>query len=187
MGDPFRAVMLMPGVSSVVSGVAYPVVRGTAPAATGYFLDGVRVPLLYHLMLGPAVVHPDFIESVDFYPGAPPPEYGRLLGGAIDGKVRRPRDDRWHGTVYADLINAGGLVEYPVAKTETNFTVAGRVSYTAWLTAALANLAMSSTSEARNRSSCSTSDYQARVEQVLWGGGCGSSLAATTRWGLTDS
>ena len=28
LGDPFRVVMLLPGVSSVVSGIAYPVVRG---------------------------------------------------------------------------------------------------------------------------------------------------------------
>lgn len=173
MGDPFRVVMLLPGVSGLASGIAYPVVRGTAPAATGYFLDGVRIPLLYHLALGPAVVHPDFIDSVDFYPGAPPPEYGRLLGGAIDGKIRKPRDDRWHGTVYADLINAGGLVEYPVAKTETSFTVAGRISYTAWLTALLANAFMKASANTNEKNPSVVLDfwdYQARVEQALWGG-----------------
>jgi TonB family protein len=171
MGDPFRAVMLLPGVSSLASGIAYPVVRGTAPAATGYFLDGVRVPFLYHLGLGPAVVHPDFIDAVDFYPGAPPSEYGRLLGGAIEGRIRRSRDDRWHGTVYADLINAGGLVEYPVAKTGTNFTVAGRVSYTPWLTALVANAAMKTNSNEKSASVVLDFwDYQARVEQELWGG-----------------
>lgn len=171
MGDPFRVVMLLPGVSSLASGIAYPVVRGTAPAATGYFLDGVRVPLLYHLALGPAVVHPDFIDSVDFHPGAPPTEYGRLLGGAIEGRIRRPRDDRWHGTVYADLINAGGLVEYPVAKTGTSFTVAGRVSYTPWLTALVANAAMKTGSNQKIASVVLDFwDYQARVEQELWGG-----------------
>ena len=171
MGDPFRVVMLLPGVSSIVSGVAYPVVRGTAPAATGYFLDGVRVPLLYHLVLGPAVVHPDFIESVDFYPGAPPPQYGRLLGGALDGKIRRPRDDRWHGTVYADLINAGGLVEYPLASTGTSFTVAGRLSYTPLLIALLSNSLMPSEPGRTNpKVVLDFWDYQARVEQGLWGG-----------------
>ncbi len=171
MGDPFRVVMLLPGVSGIVSGLAYPVVRGTSPASTGYFLDGVRVPLLFHLALGPAVVHPDFLDSVDFYPGAPPPEYGRLLGGAIDGKIRKPRDDRWHGSVYADLINAGGLIEYPVAKTGTDFTVAGRVSYTPWLTALLASSVIKASSSGKTPSVVLDFwDYQARVEQALWGG-----------------
>ncbi|HTP30444.1 MAG TPA: TonB family protein, partial [Anaeromyxobacteraceae bacterium] len=89
MGDPFRVIMLMPGVGSMLSGVAYPVVRGAAPASTGYYLDGVRVPVLFHLFLGPAVIHPDFIDGIDFIPGAPPPRYGRLLGGVIEGKTTR--------------------------------------------------------------------------------------------------
>ncbi|RYZ34524.1 MAG: TonB family protein, partial [Myxococcaceae bacterium] len=42
LGDPFRVVMLMPGVGSLASGISYPVVRGSQPAATGFFLDGVR-------------------------------------------------------------------------------------------------------------------------------------------------
>ncbi|MFT3712163.1 MAG: hypothetical protein QM817_31350 [Archangium sp.] len=54
MGDPFRVAMLLPGVSSIASGLSYPVVRGAQPAATGFFVDGVKVPQLYHLLAGPA-------------------------------------------------------------------------------------------------------------------------------------
>jgi TonB family protein len=169
MGDPFRVVMLMPGVASLVSGVAYPVVRGTAPASTGYFIDGVRVPILYHLFLGPAVVHPDFLEAVDFYPGAPPPQYGRLMGGVIDGRIAKTRDDRVHGSAYADLINAGGLLEYPLEKTGTNVTLAGRFSYTAWLAALVANSVMPEPEEGRTNPKLVLDfwDYQARVEQRI--------------------
>jgi TonB family protein len=162
MGDPFRVVMLLPGVSAMASGIAYPVVRGTQPSSTGYYLDGIRVPLLFHLFLGPAVVHPDFIDAIDFYPGVPPPEYGRLLGGVIDGKISRPRDGRLHATAYADVINAGGFVEQPIEATGTNFTAAGRVSYTAWLLALGARLL------ARDgAATLDFYDYQARLEQKL--------------------
>ena len=126
MGDPFRVMMLMPGVGSMLSGVAYPVVRGSQPSSTGYYLDGIRVPILFHLFLGPAVLHPDFIDTIDFYPGTPPPKYGRLMGGAIDGRLSKPRDDRVHGSAYADLINAGVFLEYPFESTGTNISVAGR-------------------------------------------------------------
>ncbi|WP_241758570.1 TonB-dependent receptor domain-containing protein [Pyxidicoccus parkwayensis] len=129
-GDPFRVIMLMPGVASVASGLGYPVVRGGQPAATGYFLDGVRIPMLYHLLLGPAVIHPDFIDAIDFYPGSPPVQYGRVLGGAVEGRLSRPHEDRLHATAYADLINAGGFVEVPFESTGTSITVAGRYSYT---------------------------------------------------------
>ncbi|MBI3183064.1 MAG: TonB-dependent receptor [Myxococcales bacterium] len=167
MGDPFRVVMLLPGVSSILSGVAYPVVRGSSPASTGYFLDGIRVPLLFHLFLGPAVVHPDFIDGIDFYPGGVPVRYGRLLGGVIDGRVSRPREKGPHATAYADLINAGGFAEYTVENTGTNFTLAGRLSYTPWLIALAAN---SFAPESPQKVVMDFSDYQARVEQRLSAG-----------------
>lgn len=164
MGDPFRVVMLLPGVSTIISGVAYPVVRGSQPAATGYFLDGVRVPILFHLLLGPAVVHPDFIEAIDFYPGAPPPQFGRLLGGVIEGKISRARDDRVHTTGYVDLINAGAFLEVPISQTGTNLTLAGRLSYTPWL---LAILASTATGAQHTRVVLDFYDYQGRIEQRI--------------------
>jgi TonB family protein len=166
MGDPFRVMMLMPGVGSMLSGVAYPVVRGSQPAATGYFLDGIRVPILFHLFLGPAVIHPDFIDTIDFYPGNPPTQYGRLTGGAVEGRLSRPRDDRFHGSAYADLINAGLFAEYPFKSTGTNVTVAGRLSYTPWLIALGANaLALPGSND--SKLVLDFYDYQARIEQEV--------------------
>ena len=51
-GDPFRVIQTLPGVASVVSLLPFPVVRGASPSSTGFLLDGTRVPLLYHLLLG---------------------------------------------------------------------------------------------------------------------------------------
>jgi TonB family protein len=171
-GDPFRVVMLLPGVSSIASGVSYPVVRGAQPAATGNFIDGVRVPFLFHLLLGPAVVHPDFIDRLDFYPGVPPPQYGRILGGAIDASTSRPRDDRLHATAYADLINAGAFVEYPFQQTGTHVTVAGRISYTPWIVARIAAFTSQPDPEGyRTHPTADFYDYQARVDQAVPGGG----------------
>ncbi|WP_237078959.1 TonB family protein [Myxococcus xanthus] len=169
MGDPFRVVMLLPGVGSMVSGVAYPVVRGSQPAATGYFLDGIRVPILFHLFLGPAVIHPDFIDAIDFYPGSPPPRYGRLMGGAIDGRLSRPRDDGVHGSAYADLINAGFFIETPFKDTGTNVSLAGRYSYTPWLIALAANQLQAPPPPGRENPKVVLDfwDYQGRVEQRL--------------------
>ncbi|RKI55145.1 TonB family protein [Corallococcus sp. AB049A] len=164
LGDPFRVVMLMPGVGSLASGISYPVVRGSQPAATGFFLDGVRIPMLYHLLLGPAVVHPDFIDTVDFYSGAPPVQYGRVLGGAVEGRLSRPREDRLHFTAYADLINAGGFIEQPFESTGTSVSLAGRISYTAMLISLAANAFQKKEAEQLRAGFW---DYQARVEQKV--------------------
>ncbi|MDY7232001.1 TonB family protein [Hyalangium rubrum] len=163
-GDPFRVVMLMPGVGSLASGASYPVVRGSQPAATGFFLDGIRVPMLYHLLVGSAVVHPDFIESLDFHPGMPSVRYGRLLGGAVEGHVRRPREQRLHATAYADLINSGVFVEQPFPSTGTSVSVAGRISYSALLLSAVANTLQQ---PGAGRVRANFWDYQARVEQKV--------------------
>ncbi len=165
-GDPFRVVMLMPGVGSMLSGISYPVVRGSQPASTGYFLDGVRVPILFHLFLGPAVIHPDFIDTIDFFPGNAPTQYGRLTGGAVEGRLTRPRDDRLHGSAYADLLNAGLFVEYPFKSTGTNVSLAGRISYTPWLIALAAN-ALQPPGFNDSKLVLDFYDYQARVEQEV--------------------
>ncbi|MCP3143507.1 TonB-dependent receptor domain-containing protein [Pyxidicoccus xibeiensis] len=163
-GDPFKVIMLMPGVASVASGLGYPVVRGGQPASTGYFLDGVRVPMLYHLLLGPAVIHPDFIDTIDFHPGTPPVQYGRLMGGAVEGRLSKPREDRLHVTAYADLVNSGGFIEYPFESTGTSVTVAGRYSYMGLLIPvayAIFN------NEEEHRLHAGFWDYQVRVEQKV--------------------
>ncbi|MCP3143237.1 TonB-dependent receptor domain-containing protein [Pyxidicoccus xibeiensis] len=163
-GDPFRVVMLMPGVGSLASGLGYPVVRGGQPAATGFFIDGVRVPMLYHLLLGPAVVQPEFIDTLDFFPGTPPVQYGRLLGGAVEGRVSRPREDRLHATASLDFINSGVFLEAPIHATGTHVSVAGRMSYTGLL-ASLVTDALSSAGSSSIEAEFW--DYQARVEQPV--------------------
>src|SRR4029078_6001025 len=76
-GDPFRAVMLLPGVASVFSGLGYPVIRGGARGQRGLFIKDVKVPLLSPRGFAPAVVHPLYLDSLDFPPGNCPAEFGR--------------------------------------------------------------------------------------------------------------
>lgn len=171
MGDPLRAIMLMPGVGSVFSGVAYPVVRGSEPAGTGYYLDGVPVPLLFHLFVGPSVVHPDFIDSLDFYAGAPPPKYGRLMGGAVDAKTTQPRHEGVRASVTLDLLNAGAFVEVPIERTGTDVTLAGRFSFAPWLFSLIANASRGLVpGQGDSKVVLAYYDYQARVDQQLAAG-----------------
>ena len=167
-GEPLRGVMQLPGVSGVASGLAYPVVRGTQPAATGYFVERVRVPQLFHAIVGLSVLHPDFVEKIDFFPGLPPVAYGRLLGGAVDVTAARPRDGRAHATLSLDLVNASAFVAVPIEKTGTEVTAAGRYSYTPLIGAKVAGALWPGT-EGRPAPTPVANfwDYQARVAQRL--------------------
>ena len=163
-GEPLRVVMLLPGVVTPLSGLNYPVVRGAVPAATGLYLDGVRVPQLYHLMAGNSVVHPEFIESIDFYPSNAPTRFGRISGGVISANVAKARDDRIHVTVEPSILATSAFLEVPIKETGTNITVAGNVNYAAWL---LGLLSAAGAFGPDVRPVLESYDYQARIEQKV--------------------
>ncbi|WP_437758188.1 TonB-dependent receptor plug domain-containing protein [Sorangium sp. So ce1389] len=127
-GDPFRAIEALPGVTPIASGVPYFFVRGAPPGNVGYFVDGVRVPLLYHVALGPSVIHPALVERVDLYPGGFPARFGRYIGGVIAGETREPAR-LFHGEGNIRLFDAGALVEAPWADGRGTALVGGRYAY----------------------------------------------------------
>jgi TonB family protein len=129
-GDPFRAVEAMPGVTPILSGVPFFFVRGAPPGNVGYFLDGIRVPLLYHIGLGPSVVHPAIVERVDLHPGGYPARFGRFAGGIVAAETTPPRHEL-HGEASLRLVDAGLLLEAPVADHRVSVLAGGRYSYTA--------------------------------------------------------
>jgi TonB family protein len=131
-GDPFRAIEVLPGVTPIVAGLPFFYVRGAPPGNIGYFLDGVRVPYLFHAAAGPSVVHPAIVERVDLYAGGYPARFGRYSGAIVSAETTEPRAD-WHGEGVIRLVDAGALVEGGFADGRGTALVGGRYSYTAGL------------------------------------------------------
>lgn len=129
-GDPFRAIEILPGVTPIISGLPFFYVRGAPPGNVGYFLDGVRVPYLFHAAAGPSVVHPAIVERVDLYAGGYPAKHGRFAGAIVSAEATEPRTD-WHGEANLRLVDAGALVEGGFADDRGTALVGGRYSYTA--------------------------------------------------------
>lgn len=127
-GDAFRVIEALPGVTPLVSGLPYFLVRGAPPGNTGFFIDGVRVPALFHLGVGAAVVHPGLIDRVDFYPGGYPARFGRFTGGILSGEIART-PDRPHAEASVRLLDAGGLVSTPFADGRGDVVASGRYGY----------------------------------------------------------
>jgi hypothetical protein len=149
-GDPFRAIEALPGVVPLVSGVPYFYVRGAPPGNVGYFLDGIRVPLLFHMGLGPSVIHPAFISEVELTPGAVP-SVGRSSAGAVTAGLTEPSGTvRAEGTLRA--VDTGAFVEAPFDEGRGAAMAGGRVSYAGWLF-----------SVAQSATSLGYWDYAARV------------------------
>ena len=106
LGDPFRVIESLPGVVPVLWPLPIYAVRGSNPGNTGYFIDGLRVPALFHFALGPAVIHPQFLDSLTFYPSAYPPGYGRYVGGVVAAETATAPNDRLRGSLDVRLYDA---------------------------------------------------------------------------------
>jgi len=137
-GDPFRAVSVLPGVAPLVTGLPVFYVRGSPPGNLGFFIDGIRVPLLFHAFLGPAVVHPRMLEGTTLYAGGYPASFGRFAGGIVSGDLSQSRGE-FNGEWNVRLIDAGLYLDVPFAEGKGSLIAAGRYSFTALLISLLSN------------------------------------------------
>jgi hypothetical protein len=138
-GDPFRAVASLPGVTPIVSTVPFFFMRGAPPGNTGYFIDGIRVPQLFHVLLGPAVIPPSLIKGLDVYEGGYPASYGRFAGGIIAAETQSP-SDTLHGQASVRLTDAGAMVSTPFDGDRGHVTASGRYSYSGLILSALTDV-----------------------------------------------
>lgn len=122
LGDPLRAVANLPGTVRTPLDMGWLLVRGGNPEHTAVYIDGVRVPLVYHLGGFSSVVHPAYVERVDFLAGGGPARYGRALAGTVD-LVTRGQLPAAEARLGANLVFAGAFASAPVGPV----TVSGSV------------------------------------------------------------
>lgn len=151
-GDPFRVVEALPGVSPWISGLPYFYVRGMSPENVGYTVDGIPVPLLFHVGSGPSTVAASLVDSVDLFPAAYPARYGRYAGAMIAGETAPPDEAHPHGDFQVRLFDAAAFAEAPLRDGRDTVTAAGRYGYTGLVLALI-----------DPNDSLSYWDYQARV------------------------
>ena len=107
-GDPVRVIQNLPGTARAPFGTGLVVVRGSNPEDTAFYVDGIRVPIIYHLGGLVSIVNEDLVGSVDYLPGGFGVEYGRSMGGVINIRTNQdyPERLRWFRGVSARR-NAG--------------------------------------------------------------------------------
>ena len=131
--DPFRTIESLPGVATLAWPLPLYAVRGANPGNTGFLLDGIKVPSLFHLALGPSVIHPLLIDRLNFYPGSYPVSFGRYVGGLVSASTSAPPVDRARAVVDIRALDSGALVTSPLPDGRGSIAVAGRYSYTGFL------------------------------------------------------
>jgi TonB family protein len=127
-GDTLKVVQNLPGVARAAFGSGQLVVWGAAPQDTRVYVDGVRVPLLYHGGGLRSTINSDIVRAINLSPGGYGAEFGHGLGGLVTVDTRAPRADGYHGYAAADVIDASAMVEGPIGG-KTRFSATFRQSY----------------------------------------------------------
>jgi len=110
-GDPVRVIQSLPGAARAPFGLGMLVIRGSNPEDSAVYVDGIRIPLIYHLDGIRSVINQNLIEAVDYLPGGYGVRYGRSLGGAIDVRTKRDYLEDGHELKWTtDVLHSGGLL-----------------------------------------------------------------------------
>ena len=115
-GDVVRVVQNLPGVARPPLNIGQLIIRGTAPEDSAYYLDGVRIPLVFHFAGLSTVVNGDSIEEVGFQPGNYSVRYGNTQGGLVDLRTSTVLPEKSRGYVSVDLFQATGFVDQKIGK-----------------------------------------------------------------------
>lgn len=127
-GDVLKVVENMPGVARSAAGSGQLVVWGAAPQDTRIYVDGVRIPVLYHTSGLRSVVAGDLVRAIELVPGGYGAAYGRGLGGIVRVDLAPLDGQGVHGSVGADVIDASAAVRAHLGK-GVRVALAGRTSY----------------------------------------------------------
>lgn len=113
-GDPVKAVQNLPGMARAPFGLGLLIVRGTGPNDTGTYLDGTRVPILFHFGALTSVFNPSVLDKIDYLPGGYSARYGRSIGGVVDLSTQDFIPARLHGYAEVDLLDSSFYVQSPL-------------------------------------------------------------------------
>ena len=127
-GDVLKVVESLPGVARSTAGSGQLVVWGAAPQDTRVYVDGVRLPALYHTSGLRSVLSGDLVRSIELVPGGYGAGYGRGLGGVVLVQTAPLAGDGIHGAVSADVLDASAAVKASLTP-RLRLAVAGRASY----------------------------------------------------------
>jgi TonB family protein len=127
-GDPVRVIQSLPGAARAPFSLGLLVLRGANPDDSNVYIDGVEVPLVYHLGGFRSILNPALIESVDYLPGTYSSYYGRSTGGVVDVRTKSTYPEVPQIDLRTDVLDTG-LYATGRIKNKIGFAAGIRRSY----------------------------------------------------------
>lgn len=129
-GDPIRVVQSLPGAARAPFGTGLLIIRGSNPQDSGVYVDGIRIPYIYHLGGFESVINPGLVSAVDYLPGGFGVQYGRGMGGVVDVTTVSKWPDRNKITWKTSALDSGAMIQGRFGKKKQHaIGLAGRRSY----------------------------------------------------------
>jgi len=120
--DPARMVSSFAGIQGNAEGGNHIVVRGNSPNTVQWRLDGIEIPNPNHFSeegsSGGAinVLNGAMLSNSDFYTSAFSPEYGNVMGGVFDMRLRSGNKDKREYSLSAGILGTDITIEGPFSK-----------------------------------------------------------------------
>jgi len=120
--DPSHILTNFAGVSYTPSGNNDIIVRGNAPKYVQWRLEGVEITAPNHqadqnsTVGGFSALNNTLLAASDFYSGAFSPEFGDVLAGVYDIKLRQGNNEKFEATAGVGIMGTNFTVEGPLKK-----------------------------------------------------------------------
>ena len=132
--DVSKAIQTLPGVGATDPNRNDLIVRGGGPSENVFYLDGIEIPIINHLLRKVlpggvvGIINPDFVREVNFYSGAFPANRPGSLSSVMDIRQKDGSRDRIHTQVGIGASDAAFTMDGPIGEKST-FIVSARQSY----------------------------------------------------------
>lgn len=122
VNDPARMASSFAGVVSADDGNNTISIRGNAPNTLQWRMEGVEIPNPNHFSQpgsaggGISILSSQLLYNSDFLTGAFPAEYGNVLSGVFDLRLRKGNNEKKEYTVQAGFLGLDAAMEGPFKK-----------------------------------------------------------------------
>jgi hypothetical protein len=127
--DIMRVLQLLPGIKSGGEASSGIYVRGGGPDQNLILLDGVPIYNASHLFGFFSTFNSDAISNVTMIKGGFPARYGGRASSVLDMRMKEGNMKHYNVEGSVGLISSRLLVEGPIKKDKTSFSVSGRRTY----------------------------------------------------------
>lgn len=132
-GDVLKAVLTLPGVTSVGEASAGFNVRGGGADQNLVLLNGNTIYNPTHMFGIFSSFNPDVVEGVQLYKSSIPASYGGRLSSVLEVKTKDGDFEKWKGSLGLGLLTTRGHVEGPLAKGKSSVILSARTTYSNWM------------------------------------------------------